>query len=148
MKVLILNGPNLNKLGEREPSIYGTTTLDELEQMCRQRATSFGAEVDFRQSNSESELIGWIQKEGVNASAIIINPAAFTHYSYALREALSECACPIYEVHISNIYSREEWRRTSVVSPVAKGVIAGLGVQGYLFAVDAACQERDEDHGS
>lgn len=144
MKVLILNGPNLNKLGEREPSVYGSTTLTELEQMCRDRALGLGAEIDFRQSNSEAELIGWIQQARGDVSAIIINPAAFTHYSLALREALGACPAPIYEVHISNIYAREEWRRTSVISPVARGVVVGLGVQGYLFAIDAACQERDK----
>lgn len=137
MKIFVINGPNLNLLGEREPEIYGTATLSDVEKMCRERAEELGAEIDFRQTNDEGELIGWLQEAKQSADAVVLNPAAFTHYSLAVRDAISATGVPVIEVHISNIYGREEWRAKSVVSPVARGVIAGLGVKGYLLAIEA-----------
>lgn len=136
-KVLILNGPNLNLLGEREPEIYGTSTLAEVERMCRERGAELGLEVDFRQTNDEGELIGWLQESRGSVSGIVLNPAAYTHYSLAIREAVAAAEAPVVEVHISNIYAREPWRARSLVSGVARGVIAGLGVRGYLLALEA-----------
>lgn len=136
-KVLILNGPNLNLLGEREPEIYGTSTLAEVEGMCRERAAELGLEVDFRQTDDEGELIGWLQESRGSVSGIVLNPAAYTHYSLAVREAVAAAEAPVVEVHISNIYAREPWRARSLVSGVARGVIAGLGVRGYLLALEA-----------
>lgn len=136
-KVLILNGPNLNLLGEREPEIYGTSTLAEVERMCRERGAELGLEVDFRQTNDEGELIGWLQESRGSVSGIVLNPAAYTHYSLAVREAVAAAEAPVVEVHISNIYAREPWRARSLVSGVARGVIAGLGVRGYLLALEA-----------
>lgn len=145
MKIFVLNGPELDRLGEREPEIYGTTTLAELEKMCRERAQSLELEIDFRQTNDENELIGWLEKARNEADGVVINPAAFTHYSEAVRGALAATGLPVIEVHISNIYAREEWRAKSLVSPVVKGVIVGLGVRGYLLALDAlAATHRKE----
>ena len=137
MKIHILNGPNLNLLGRREPEVYGKQTLADIEKACRERAAALGAEVTFLQTNSESELIGWIHEARDKADALIINPAAFSHYSLAVREALAALEKPAIEVHLSNIYAREPWRRRSVVSGVVRGVIAGLGATGYLLALDA-----------
>ena len=137
LKVLILNGPNLNLLGTREPEIYGNETLSDIEQRCIQKGKLLGIEVDVRQSNSEGELINWIQ-EGVSEwSAIIINPAAYTHTSVAIMDALKLVNCPVVEVHISNIFQREPFRHHSYVSPVATGVICGFGSAGYELALDA-----------
>lgn len=143
MKVFVLNGPSLNLLGEREPEIYGQSTLDDVRRDCVESAGGSGLEIDFRQTNDEGELVSWIQAARKEAAGIIINPAAFTHYSLAVRDALSAAGLPVVEVHISNIYAREEWRAKSVVSPVAKGVIAGLGVHGYVLAVEAMRQILD-----
>lgn len=142
MVIYILNGPNLNLLGEREPEVYGTATLQEVEKMCRERAVELGVSIEFRQTNSEAELVGWLQEARAVAEGVILNPAAFTHYSYAVRDAVSAARVPVIEVHISNIYGREEWRAKSVVSGVAKGVISGLGVHGYLLALDALAGSR------
>ncbi|MGI8426933.1 MAG: type II 3-dehydroquinate dehydratase [Actinomycetota bacterium] len=141
--IFILNGPSLNLLGEREPDIYGTDTIEALETKCRGRALQAGFEIVFRQTNDEGELVGWIQQARLSASGIIINPAAFSHYSVAVRDALSAVGLPVIEVHISNIYAREEWRAKSVVSGVARGVIAGLGFHGYLLAIEAMSQILD-----
>ncbi len=135
--ILILNGPNLNLLGTREPEIYGRETLKDIENLCAKRAEALGLSIDFRQSNAESELIGWIQGAGKTFDGIIINPAAFSHTSIAILDALKSLSIPIIEVHLSNIHSREEFRHHSYVSKAAKGVICGLGAQGYLFALDA-----------
>lgn len=137
MKIFVLNGPNLNLLGEREPNIYGKATLAEVEKMCRERAETLGLEIDFRQTNDEGELIGWLQEARGEADGIVLNPAAFTHYSLAIRDAVAATELPVIEVHISNIYAREPWRARSVVSGVARGVVAGLGVIGYLLAIEA-----------
>jgi 3-dehydroquinate dehydratase-2 len=137
MRISILNGPNLNLLGEREPEVYGTATLADIEKAVRLRADELSVDIEFRQTNDEAELIGWIHKARDDAEGVILNPAAFTHYSLAVREAVSAISIPVIEVHISNIYAREEWRAKSVVSGVARGVVAGLGPQGYVRALDA-----------
>jgi 3-dehydroquinate dehydratase-2 len=135
--ILILNGPNLNLLGTREPEIYGRESLKDIENLCAERAKALGLATEFRQSNSESELIGWIQGAGKTFDGIIINPAAFSHTSIAILDALKSLSIPIIEVHLSNIHQREEFRHHSYVSKAAKGVICGLGSQGYLFALEA-----------
>lgn len=135
--IFVLNGPNLNLLGTREPEIYGTTTLADIEAMCAERATALGLAIDFRQSNSEGELVTWIQEARNAASAIIINAAAYTHTSIALADALSAADLPTIEVHLSNIYKREAFRHISYISPVALGLICGLGATGYVLALEA-----------
>lgn len=136
MRILVLNGPNLNMLGTREPHIYGATTLADIEHALTQRAHQADAQIICVQSNHEGVLIDTIQREYTHIDGIIINPGAFTHYSYALRDALSAVACPIIEVHISNVYKREQFRHHSVIAPIATGQIAGLGWQGYLLALE------------
>jgi len=131
--IFILNGPNLNRLGRREPRIYGTTTLAEIEAICREEAGE--TRIDFSQSNSESELIGWIHEATDGASAVVINPAAYSFTSIAILDALKMFDGPIIEVHISNIHRREEYYHRSFVSKAATGVIAGLGAEGYRHAV-------------
>ena len=138
--LLVLNGPNLNLLGVRDPQQYGTTTLVDIEQAVRRRASGAGFEVDFRQSNHEGELVEWIQQARGSAAAVIINPAAYSHTSIAIRDALETLDCPIIEVHLSNIHAREPFRHHSHVSAVATGVIAGLGAQGYELAVEAVAR--------
>ncbi|MCB1509875.1 MAG: type II 3-dehydroquinate dehydratase [Hyphomicrobiaceae bacterium] len=135
--VLILNGPNLNMLGTREPEIYGTTTLADVEKMCRDRAAARGLEIDFRQSNSEAQLVEWIQAAIKGAAGVIINPAAYTHTSVAILDALSMLKQPIIELHISNPHKREPFRHHSYVTMAATALICGLGVRGYPLAVDA-----------
>ncbi len=135
--VLILNGPNLNLLGTREPEVYGSTSLADVETMCRERAAAHGLEISFHQSNSEAEIIGWIHGAIEGASGIIINPAAFTHTSVAILDALNMVKRPIIEVHISNPHKREPFRHHSYVTHAATGLICGLGVNGYVVAVDA-----------
>lgn len=138
-----MNGPNLNLLGEREPEIYGTQTLAEVEKMCREKAAELGAEIDFRQTNHEGEMIDWLQEAKQDAQGVVLNSAAFTHHSLAVRDAVSACGLPVIEVHISNIYAREAWRATSVISGVSVGVIAGLGVRGYLLAIEALVRSSE-----
>jgi 3-dehydroquinate dehydratase-2 len=137
MKVYVLNGPNLNLLGERQPEVYGTTTLAEVEEMCRKKGADLGVDIEFRQTNSEGELIDWLHEAKREAGGVVMNPAALTHYSLALREAVAAVEIPVIELHISNIYAREQWRAKSVVSAVARGVVAGLGVRGYEVAIEA-----------
>lgn len=140
MKVLVLNGPNLNLLGRREPNIYGLASIADLENALSGEAKSLGLDVSVRQTNSESELIDWIQEAFENKTPVVLNPAAFTHYSYALRDAcsaLTSAGIPLIEVHISNPHAREEFRQTSVISTVATGVIAGFGHASYLLALRA-----------
>lgn len=137
MKIWVLNGPNLDLLGVREPEVYGRTTLAEVEEMCRKKAAELGIEVDFRQTNHEGQLIDWLHEAREDAAGVVLNPAALTHYSYALREAVAGIGLPVIELHISNIYAREEWRAHSVISGVAKAVITGLGVKGYEVALEA-----------
>jgi 3-dehydroquinate dehydratase II len=135
--VFILNGPNLNLLGVREPSIYGRDTLGDVEERCTARAAALGLEIDFRQSNHEGQLVDWIQEARESADGIILNAGAFTHTSVALFDALSAADLPIIEVHLSNIFRRESFRHHSYISLAANGVICGLGAQGYELALDA-----------
>jgi len=135
--IFILNGPNLNLLGTREPEIYGATTLAQVETMCRERATQLGLEISFRQSNHEGQLVDWIHEAIEGAAGIIINPAAYTHTSVAILDALKNVKAPIIELHISNTHQREKFRHHSFVSPVATATIMGLGVDGYPIAVEA-----------
>ena len=135
--VLVLNGPNLNLLGTREPGIYGTGTLADIEAACAARAATLGLELDFRQSNSEGQLIDWVQAARTGAAGIVINAGGYSHTSIALMDALSATGLPVVEVHLSNIHRREDFRHLSYVSRVARGVIVGLGPQGYELALDA-----------
>jgi 3-dehydroquinate dehydratase-2 len=136
--LLVLNGPNLNLLGRRQPEIYGSDTLDDIAAAVRARAKDFGLSVDFRQSNHEGELVTWIQDARDTAKAIVINPGGLSHTSVALLDALIFTELPVIEVHLSNIHRRESFRHHSFVSSAAQGVIVGLGPQGYLLAVEAA----------
>ena len=133
--VHVLNGPNLNLLGEREPEIYGRETLADLEALCRGTAAELGLGIVFAQTNSEGGLVDLVQAARREAAGIVINPAAYTHTSVAVRDALAACPCPIVEVHLSNVHAREGFRRRSYVSGVAAAVIAGCGMQGYDFAL-------------
>lgn len=142
--VAVLNGPNLNMLGLRQPDIYGAATLDDVEAMCAEAAEGLGLAIDFRQTNGEGELVGWVQECRGRADGIIINPAAYTHTSVALMDALVAAELPVIEVHISNIHRRESFRHHSYVSRVAVGVIAGLGVRGYALALQAMAAILDE----
>jgi len=137
-KLLILNGPNLNMLGLREPDIYGTQTLDEIKGLCVDEASKHGAQLDFRQSNHEGELIDWIQQARGTADALIINAAAYTHSSIALHDALKILDIPIIEVHLSDPKTREDFRHHSYIEPLASAVFAGHGAQGYLMAIEKA----------
>ncbi|MGH2706219.1 MAG: type II 3-dehydroquinate dehydratase [Actinomycetota bacterium] len=145
MRVFVLNGPNLDLLGRREPEMYGRATLADVEKLCRERAIELGMEIEFRQTNDEAEMIGWLHEAIERADAIVINPAAWTHYSLALREALAAANVPVVEVHITNIYAREEWRAKSVVSGVARAVISGLGIRGYAAALDGVSDMLNAD---
>jgi 3-dehydroquinate dehydratase-2 len=134
--IYVLNGPNLNLLGTRRPEVYGTTTLADIEEAVRARAGAAGWEVEFHQSNHEGAVVDRIQEARTEGAAIVINPAAFTHYSIAIHDALEAADVPIVEVHLSNVHRREEWRHTSYVSLQADAVIAGAGAFGYEMAVD------------
>jgi 3-dehydroquinate dehydratase-2 len=137
--VHLLNGPNLNLLGQREPHLYGSQTLADVEALCRATAERHGFALEFRQTNSEHEMVDWIQAARKSAG-LVINPAGFSYNSVPVLDAIKACECPVVEVHISNIHKRAEtearWRAESLVSPAATGVIAGLGVQGYVLALD------------
>lgn len=134
--ILVLNGPNLNLLGEREPAIYGHETLADVEAMCRAEAAALGYEIDFRQTNAEHEMVDWIQQGRKGLAGIVINPAAFTYAAYPVLDAIKMVDCPVLEVHISNIHRREaEWRSKSIMTQVVTGIISGLGVNGYPLAV-------------
>lgn len=141
-RILVLNGPNLGRLGSREPEVYGTATLDDVREQL-QAIAGDAVEIDLRQTDHEGELIGWLHEAVDTNSPVIINPAAFTHYAYALRDAaalVTKAGLPLIEVHISNPHSRERFRHTSVISGVATGVIAGFGVRSYHLALDAILQ--------
>ena len=137
MKILVLHGPNLNMLGTREPEIYGKTTLEQINDRLRNLAANLDSEVETFQSNSEGDLIDSIQKNGAVSDGMIVNLGAFTHYSIALRDAISGSAKPTIEVHLSNIYTREQFRHISVTAPVCRGMITGLGWRGYILALEA-----------
>lgn len=137
-KILLLNGPNLNLLGTRQPEIYGKLTLAQIEKKVRVLAKELGVEIDFRQSNSEGELVTWIQQAVGKFAAIVINPAAYTHTSLAMRDAISAVGIPTVEIHLSNIHKREQFRHHSFIAEVAVGQIAGFGVDSYLLGLRAA----------
>jgi 3-dehydroquinate dehydratase II len=138
--VYVLNGPNLNLLGTRRPEVYGSTTLADVEDLCRQEAGKLGLELEFLQSNHEGQLVDWIQEAGARVAAgdclgAVFNPGAYTHTSIALHDAIEGASLPVVEVHVSNVHAREEFRRHSFVSPVARGVVVGFGVYGYVLAL-------------
>ena len=143
--ILVLNGPNLNLLGTREPEIYGTGTLDDLETLCAETAEGLGIGIDFRQTNIEGELVSWIQEARGNAAGLIINPAAYSHTSIAIMDAIHALDIPVIEVHLSNIHKREAFRHHSYVSLAADGVICGLGFAGYRLALIALSDILEED---
>jgi 3-dehydroquinate dehydratase-2 len=136
-KIFILNGPNLNRLGQREPAIYGTVTLDDIAAQCTKVAETLGASLEFRQSNHEGDLVSWVQEAADSAQGLIINAGAYTHTSIALLDALKMLTIPIIEVHLSNVFKREDFRAHSYVSLAATGVICGLGADGYTLALQA-----------
>ena len=138
MKILLLNGPNLNLLGQREPEIYGRVTLADIELKVKQRAAKLGVEVDFRQTNSEGELVSWVQQAKDQFNVIVLNAAAYTHTSIALRDAIAAVGIPTIEVHLSNTAAREEFRHQSLIGPVCRGQITGFGAESYILALEAA----------
>jgi 3-dehydroquinate dehydratase II len=135
--VLVLNGPNLNMLGKREPGIYGGKTLKDIEQDCREAGQSLGFEVDCRQSNHEGALVDWLHEADDRAIGVVINPGAYGHTSIALHDAIRAISVPVLEVHISNIHAREEFRHKSMIAPAAKGMVCGFGPYGYIMALNA-----------
>lgn len=135
-KIVVVNGPNLNLLGKREPHIYGTRSLDDLNKAVRDKASKLGVEVSLFQSNHEGEIIDFLQKEAPGSAGIVINPGAFSHYSLAIFDCLQALALPVIEVHLSNIHAREEFRSKSVTARAARGVITGLGFAGYDLALE------------
>ena len=143
--VLVLNGPNLGRLGIREPEVYGSTSFEELAELCRSTGRALGLHVEVRQTDDESELISWVQEAADARMPVVINPAAFTHYSYALRDALAMRTAPLIEVHISNPAARESFRHNSVVAGVADGTIAGFGLLSYRLALSAIAELTGDD---
>jgi 3-dehydroquinate dehydratase-2 len=139
--VFVLNGPNLNLLGTREPAVYGSATLADVEKLCRETAAILGLDVDFRQSNHEGVLIDWIQEAGRGVAdgsvlGVVLNPGAYTHTSIALHDAIAGSSMPVIECHISNVHAREPFRQRSYVSPVARAIVVGFGVSGYALAIE------------
>ena len=144
-KILVLNGPNLNLLGTREPEVYGTLTLADIHERLRQRANEVGLDIEFMQSNHEGVLVDAIQRARRTVDYIILNAAAFTHYSIAIRDAIAAIDVPVIEVHLSNIHQRETFRHTSVIAPVVLGQIAGLGAESYMAALEIIiCRMEDK----
>jgi 3-dehydroquinate dehydratase-2 len=142
MKILVVHGPNLNMLGKREKSIYGEKTLDEISTLLKKEARALRVEVVMFQSNHEGALVDFIQEQADSAQGIIVNPGALTHYGFSLRDALADSRLPVIEVHLSNIYRREEWRARSVIAPIAEGQISGLGWRGYISALQILAAKR------
>jgi 3-dehydroquinate dehydratase-2 len=142
-RILVLNGPNLNMLGTREPATYGSATLADVEATLRIRAGELGCELDCRQSNHEGELVTWIQAAMGQFDALVMNPGAYTHTSVAIPDAIRAVSLPVWEVHISNIHRREPFRQHSYISPIAEGVICGYGIRGYVAALEAAVAALD-----
>ena len=140
-KIVVVNGPNLNLLGKREPHIYGTRSLEDLNKAVRDKASKLGIEVSLFQSNHEGEIIDFLQKEAPGSAGIVINPGAFSHYSLAIFDCLQALALPVVEVHLSNIHAREEFRSKSVTARAARGMIAGLGFAGYDLALEYLSQQ-------
>lgn len=140
-KILVLNGPNLNLLGTREPEIYGSTTLSDINNLIKNRADELGVAIDFMQSNIEGEIVTAIQNARNNYDFILLNAAAFTHYSIAIRDAISAVDVPVIEIHLSNVHAREEFRHHSVIAPVVMGQISGFGVDSYIAALDIAVRK-------
>ena len=142
MKILVIHGPNLNMLGSRQIAIYGNKPLAEIDSLLQQRAAELGVELEIFQSNHEGNLVDFIQEKSRNATGIIINPGALTHYGLSLRDALADTSLPIIEVHLSNIHAREEFRQHSVIAPIARGQIPGLGWHGYIAALEILVKEQ------
>ena len=138
MKTLFLNGPNLNLLGQREPEVYGQTTLADIEAKVREKAAMLNVEIDFRQTNLEGELVNWVQQARGDFDVIVLNAAAYTHTSVALRDAISAANVPTIEIHLSNVHAREEFRHKSLIAAVCRGQITGFGAESYILALDAA----------
>jgi 3-dehydroquinate dehydratase II len=150
--VLVLNGPNLNLLGTREPAVYGSATLADVEKLCADTAAALGLDVDVRQSNHEGVLVDWIQEAGRGVAdgtvlGVVLNPGAYTHTSIALRDAISGTGVPVIECHISNVHAREPFRHRSHVSPVARGIVVGFGITGYALAINGLCSIAREAGG-
>lgn len=141
--VLVLNGPNLGRLGSREPDVYGAQTFEDLTALCREAGRELGLSVEVRQTDDESELVSWIHEAADTRTPVVLNPAAFTHYSYALRDAIAQRTAPLVEVHISNPNARERFRHTSVVAAVATGTIAGFGLRSYELALRAIADTEE-----
>ena len=139
-RVLVLNGPNLNRLGTREPDVYGADTLADLAKLCVRTGAELGLAVEVRQTNDEAQMVGWIHEAADSRTPVVLNPAAFTHYSYALRDACAMLTAPLVEVHLTNPAAREEFRHTSVVAAVASGTIAGFGLRSYERALRAIAE--------
>jgi 3-dehydroquinate dehydratase-2 len=135
MKVLVLNGPNLSRLGSREPDVYGTTSYGDLESLCQRVGAELGLEVDVRQTDHEGVMMSWLHEAADTATPVVLNAGAWTHYSIAIRDAAAELSAPLVEVHISNVHAREAFRHHSYISAIASGVIVGLGVAGYPLAL-------------
>lgn len=140
-RVVVLNGPNLGRLGSREPDVYGATSYAGLVERCTELGKEFGFEVEVRETNSEQEMVEWLHRAADDRTPVVINPGAFTHYSYAMRDAAAQRTAPLIEVHISNPYAREEFRHTSVIAAVASGTIAGFGLGSYELALRAIAEE-------
>ena len=136
--VFILNGPNLNLLGQREPEVYGRLTLEDIERLVREHAKKLGVQIEFQQSNIEGELVTWIQQARGRFEAIVLNAAAYTHSSIALRDAIAGGGVPTIEIHLSNVHAREEFRHRSMIAPVCRGVISGFGAKSYVLGLEAA----------